>query len=216
MPPVLGAIWAAGTGWYVHYQLTGRSHRVAHAMSMVMGTRTNAEFLKRHELIRQVFPTVKSVADLPLDSFDKSVLKNSYERFTEASSNLRKAQATGKDVLAAQDEKSNALAQLKLAKAIDAVQYTLNYYEFMAAGIHFGELDERLFYQTISPAVIGLCDRAEPYLKWVNAPNDGGEQLAFEYLKPLVKKWRQMTAADEANLALQAAEARRSASSSSP
>ncbi len=208
LPPVAGAIWAASTGWYVHFQLTGRGHRVAHAMSMVMGTRTNAEFLKRHNLLRQVLPSKDAINDVPRQMFEKTALKDAQERFATAKEALEglSLDASGRDD--ALKAKTEAAATLKLARAVDALQYTLNYYEFMAAGIRFGDLDERLFYQTISPAVIALCERAEPYLKWVNSPAEGQQQLAFEYLKPLVKKWKKMSDQDEADAAAEVAKNR--------
>jgi hypothetical protein len=200
LPPLLAAIWAASTGWYVHFQLTGRNHRVAHAMAMVMGTRTSAEFLKRQELLREVLPRAEDVAKLDAKYFQKSALKVAREAYLDASSKLQQV-PDGEDRAPVETRKREAAAELKLARAVNALQYVLNYYEFMAAGIKFGDLDERLFYETISPGVLGLCARAEPYLGWVNSPVGGREQLAFEYLKPLVAKWRTMTDADEAKIA---------------
>jgi len=64
----------------------------------------------------------------------------------------------------------------------------LNYYEFMAVAIELGDLEESIVYETMSPHVVGLYNRAYACIEYVRG-RDGGEPLAFEHLEILVGRW---------------------------
>lgn len=180
VPTLIVALWAASIGWYVNFQLTRRSHRTAHAMSLVLGTRTNAEFQKHNMAVRLCFPDKEAC-----DAIDESFF---------AASALREF------TTAARNEKSkDNVANLKMAQAVDSLKYLLNYYEFMAVGVKLGDIQEEILYETISPTVVAIYDRAEKFRVWFRDPNKGKQPLMLEHLENLVLQWRKKLKAEEAS-----------------
>jgi hypothetical protein len=170
--PVLVAIWAASVGWLIHFRLTTKASRTNNAFSIVMETRKSSEFLARQGLVFRHFPPGCNVDDSYAKYFPRETLKGMY-------------------LQADWDEKQIAPVDLEKAKAIDALKYLLNYYEFVAAGIRAGDLDEVMCLESFGGTVTGLCKRANLYIQYIQAekPTGAGEPLAYEALLAMCPKW---------------------------
>lgn len=171
-PPMVAALWAAGMGWYVHFQASAKNHRTTNSFNLLMQTRTSSVFLERARTVQLTFPHGSNVAVADKSLFESSVL-----------SMLAQA-ATGGGADAADAEK-----RLELATAADALKYLLNYYEFMAVGIEAKDLDENLLYDTISVTVTSMYHRAEPFITHLRKDATPKQPLAFDSLEALVKRW---------------------------
>ncbi|NII07226.1 DUF4760 domain-containing protein [Luteibacter anthropi] len=178
IPTLLVAIGVASTGWYVSSQLTRRSQRTSHAVSLVLGSRTNGEFQKHNDRVRRYLPDKNFLDAVDEKFFGPLALRKAYETYLATKS-------------------AEALFDLKQAKAIESIKYMLNYYEFMAVGVRLGDIEDRILYDTIGGSVCALHDRTEKIRKWMVAPDGGKQILAFEYLDELVHRWKNMTADDE-------------------
>jgi len=168
LPPLLLALWAAATGWYVHFQLTCRNHRVSNAVSIVLSRSTNAEIRRRLDLQRKYLPSKKHIDDLDISLFKPDAME--------------KAKAAFKP------DDADCVRTMRLTQSVEALKYLLNYYEFMAVAIELGDLEESIVYETMSPHVVGLYNRAYACIEYVRG-RDGGEPLAFEHLEILVGRW---------------------------
>lgn len=169
IPPLLLALWAAVTGWYVHFQLTCRNHRVSNAVSIVLSRSTNAEIRRRLDALRKYLPTKSHV-----DSLDTCF-------FMPDAMQIAKAGFDSADPV--------SLQKMRMTQAVDALKYLLNYYEFMAVAIELGDLEESIVYETMSPHVVGLYERSSAFVAFVRG-RLGGEPLAFEHLDILVNRWK--------------------------
>src|SRR5699024_9695123 len=138
--PVLVAIWAAGLGWLIHYRLTSKAHRTNHAFAMVMQMRTSVEFLERNELVSRHLPHSTGIPEEYDKYFKHTAIREIYKA-------------------AAWDPEKVDKLELEKAQAVAALKYVLNYYEFFAAGVKAGDLDEGLLLDTVSQIVIGMYER---------------------------------------------------------
>ena len=178
LPTPLVAVWAAGLGWYITFQSGKRSQRTSHAVSLVLSTRTNAEFLKHSQLVRKRLPTKDDV----------DAIEDSLYSFTAL-----------KETAISRDEKDETkVKRYKDAQGIAALKYMLNYYEFVAVGIEAGDIDEQMTYEALGEHVIKLFDRGESVCRWLRDPQRGNEQLAWCHLEKLVNRWRAFSREDHA------------------
>jgi hypothetical protein len=168
LPPLLLALWAAITGWYVHFQLTCRNHRVSNAVSIVLSRSTNADLRRRLDMLRKYLPTKQHIDELDTSFFRRDSMERAKAGF--------------------KPDDPQCVRNMRLTQSVDALKYLLNYYEFMAVAIALGDLEESIVYETVSPHVVGLYDRAAAYLKFARG-KEGGEPLAFEHLGALVDRW---------------------------
>jgi hypothetical protein len=178
LPPLIFALWAAVTGWYVHFQLTCRNHRVSHAVTLVISRSTNAELRRRLDMLRKYLPTKDHI-----DQLDKSF-------YGPAAMEKAKAEY---DV-----ESVECVRNMRLTQSVDALKYLLNYYEFMAVAIELGDLEESIVYETMSPHVVGLYERSSSFIAYVRSNEGLREPLAFEHLSKLVDRWAKQLKAESA------------------
>jgi Domain of unknown function (DUF4760) len=181
VPPVLVAIWAAAIGWYVSYQAGNKNQRTANAFSIVMQTRTNAEFLRNQDMVRRHFPVPTKIEEKHRPFFASSSLNVALERLavlkTAATPNLA--------------EIAEIKANIKKIRAIRSFTYLMNFYEFMAVGIGSKDLDEDMLYQTISTSVVSTYRRGALLTAFYKSEAGGSQALVFQYLDKLVKKWEE-------------------------
>lgn len=174
--PVFVAIWAAGLGWLVHFRLSTKAQRTNNAFSILMETRKSREFLDRAELVGKHFaPGSKTIPEEYRPYFVSAKL----------SQTLR-------------DEKEGE--GFERARAVHALKYILNYYEFMAVGIKAGDLDEDLIYNTIGPPVLRIVERAKALIDQTNSCESDPQKFAFIEIVALCKKWKDRLADETAAL----------------
>lgn len=170
--PVLTAVWAAGLGWFVHFQLTSKAHRTKNSFDLLMQSRTNPEFRKHADVVTKHFPPGTTIPDEYRAYYHSNSRKLMSERIQQ-----------GQQVPDIEVERVSAISSLK---------YVLNYYEFMAVGIKKGDLDPDLLYESVSVLVINTYKRALPLIDYLTRePSLGGagEVLAFCHLRTLVSQW---------------------------
>lgn len=77
--------------------------------------------------------------------------------------------------------------------ALGAVNYVLNYFEFCAVGIRYGDLDENLMRQTMRGIIRRLCNRMMPYIRYTRKEDENGKlaepTTQFEHIKWLLTRW---------------------------
>lgn len=81
----------------------------------------------------------------------------------------------------------------KKREALGAVNYVLNYFEFCAVGIRYGDLDENLMRQTMRGIIRRLCNRMMPYIRYTRGEDENGKlkqpTTQFEHIKWLLERW---------------------------
>lgn len=180
VPPVVAAIWAAGIGWYIHFQATAKGHRTNNALNLLMQTRTSKEFLQRSEAVQRVYPHGSSVPVEAVAEATFATLRNIEDKLQSTTLN--------------DDERSELRTQSARIEAVLALKYMLNYYEFMAVGLEKNDLDDGLLYDTIGTHVPSIYRRAENLVKAMRGP--GTDILAFSALEPLVVRWEDKAIAE--------------------
>lgn len=188
IPPVIVAVWAATMGWYVHHQATAKNSRTANAFNVVMQTRTASEFRAAANIFQLVFP-----GSVQVEATDREFFPS--DAVLKLKRHLRDVRAANGSA----DEKRIALEKVTRARAIVALKYLLNYYEFIAAGIRANDLDEEIIYQTLSETMVSLVNRSQNYVAYVHRKVDGLDQpLAFEHLIDLSARWSKRLAVERA------------------
>lgn len=183
VPPVVAAIWAAGVGWYIHFQATAKGHRTNNALSLLMQTRTSKEFLQRTETVQRIYPHGTPVPA------------------SVASSTIATLQSLQDQLLVATAAQKPGLEkQIREAEAVVALRYMLNFYEFMAVGIEKNDLDDHLLYDTLGTHVPSIYRRAAEIVKAARGGKVPGvnstDILAFTSLEPLVVRWERQAMAE--------------------
>lgn len=183
IPPVIAAVWAAGIGWYVHFQATAKAHRTNNAFNLLMQTRTSKEFLDRGEIIQRYFPHGCGI--VPVDTSpdrpdDRIFLKDLEDRLAEAEAR-KWPTATFAELAALRDDVGRLKAQL-------ALRYMLNFYEVMAVAIAKNDLDEELLFDSLGTLVPSLYRRAEQIAVYERTKGRDAV-LVFARLRPLVESW---------------------------
>jgi uncharacterized membrane protein (DUF485 family) len=73
-----------------------------------------------------------------------------------------------------------------------AVRYLLNYFEFIAVGIRYGDLDEKLLKNTLRGILCGVYEAAGPLVtqrRQAPAGSSVGRSRTFEHLEWLYARW---------------------------
>lgn len=174
LPPLIGALWVAGTGWYIHFQATAKNHRTTNAFNLIMQTRTCKEFLERGKQVQLAYPHGSKVPVADEHYFHQSALKDAHV-------------ASGGD---------EAHSEMKKAVGADSLKYLLNYYEFMAVGIEARDLEEDLLYDTIGVTVTSIHERSEVFINFIRDPAKGNQPLAFSCLSELCERWNKRLRAE--------------------
>lgn len=183
LAPVISGLMLAAVGWFIHYQKTAKDARTAAAFKIIMDTRTSSEFLRFQRELRIVYPS-----GCPIPEGDCIYFSNTTK--SEEETKLQLAKET--------DDARKATLTLEIAKlrAIDAMKYLLNSYEFISQAIRAGDLDDHLLYETISQSVVEIYDRGKVYIDHITAQ----EPLSLQHLTYQVHVWRQQLKQEEADL----------------
>ncbi|NOX43761.1 MAG: DUF4760 domain-containing protein [Gammaproteobacteria bacterium] len=72
-------------------------------------------------------------------------------------------------------------------ESLDAMKYLLNYYEFIAAGILSGDLDETLLKTCLRGIILNNCKRAELFIKMARELKKDGEEKDSDYYGNLLR-----------------------------
>ncbi|WP_025879401.1 DUF4760 domain-containing protein [Stenotrophomonas indicatrix] len=209
--PVLTAIVFGGLGWYVHYQFSARTQRMNSSFTLVMEMMKSPEYLARNALVSDHFPpTIDDIPDDYAEYFPPGSIKRIVD---EAKSKATGAQVASAEVLPVQSLQKEAVIteqpnqddqapvvtmatlnhedRLEKAKAIAALRYTLNFYEFMAVGVRTNDIDCDMLLATVGPIVVGRFNRAQKLVRWsrLARPNGGGQDTAFEHLEWMCRDW---------------------------
>lgn len=170
--PVLTGIVFGGLGWYVHYQFSARTQRMNSSFALVMEMMKSSEYLARNALVSEHFPP--SVPEIP-DEYTQFFAPGAEKRLKDA--------ATDVDPVCP--------IKLEQAKAIAALRYLLNYYEFMAVGVRANDIDCDLLLDTVGHIVVNRYKRSLRLVKWIRdaKPLGAGQDLAFEHLEWMCRDW---------------------------
>lgn len=192
IPPVIAAVWAAGIGWYVHFQATAKAHRTNNAFNLLMQTRTSKEFLDRQEQIQRYFPHGCNVTGFdrdPDNQDDRVHLRNLEDLMIEVEAKkAAKAPAEAESEDATVEAITALRHRIGKVKAQLAIRYMLNFYEVMAVAIAKKDLDEDLLYDSLGASVPSLFRRAESIVAFEKGRDKVGV-LIFSGLAPLVERW---------------------------
>jgi len=155
---------SAALGWVIHVQLSNKSHRKTHTLSLLMQSRVSTEYQLQVKNFTKCFP-----ASSPIK---KEHLK--YIQETEKYYKLLNTSCT--------DTSKDAM----FVDGLHAARYLLNYFEFLAAGITKDDLDEDLLFECLSGIVVGQFKKCCLFVKHaqVDSPN------TYINLEKLVDKWK--------------------------
>jgi hypothetical protein len=175
-PPLISAIILAGIGWYIHFQASAKNARTTNSFQLVMQTRTSKEFLDRASRAQIAYPF-------------GAVAPKEHAKYIEAAvfADLRKKHAESSD--ADPGGKKKIEEELKIADNVDAIKYLLNFYEFMAVGVEFKDLEEWIIYDTLGVTVTSMYRRSEPFVSHIRNHAATPQKLAFSNLEKLVVRW---------------------------
>jgi Domain of unknown function (DUF4760) len=178
LPPVFAAVFGTAIGWYVHQQLSAKLHRTSNSFALVMQTRTSTEFLKHTRSLYAAYPPPTEFQTEDAKYFETS------KRIEIDRIGRELAVALNPDLT----KKGAYLRDLAKVEAVEGLRYLLNFYEFMAFGIHAGDLDETLLYETVSPSVVGWYTRSQTYCDKIRAT--AANKLAYQHLHRLVEGYK--------------------------
>jgi hypothetical protein len=191
--PAVIAVWAAGLGWYTVHQITTKGHRTAHSFNLIMQIQTNAEYCRNLRAFNLVYPVG---TDMPeqTETCDQLYANDAIRLLPELEA--RAADTSNNE------ECSGAAKRIRQIEANISAKYLLNYFEFMARGIHGGDLDAWVLYDTIAPTVTRLYRRTAHYRKFMQAGYTGNspQPLAMQFLEPLVLEWEDRMRKEEAGI----------------
>ncbi|WP_286075457.1 DUF4760 domain-containing protein [Stenotrophomonas sp. 59] len=194
IPPVIAAVWAAGIGWYVHFQATAKAHRTNNAFNLLMQTRTNKEFIDRSELIQRYFPHGSGIVEVDTapGRVDDRIHLKSLEDQLAAAEARKWPTAPYEELALLRDRIGRVKAQL-------ALRYMLNFYEVMAVAIAKNDLDEGLLYDSLGGVVPSIYRRAEKIIAYERTKGTVAV-LVFTGLTPLVDRWERKNEAERRKL----------------
>lgn len=87
----------------------------------------------------------------------------------------------------------NGTLTKKKFKALDSLTYILNHFEFIAAGIHHGDLDEALLKSCLRNIICSWCEKSDDYINYVRGKDKNGvfkKPKVYEHLLALRDKWK--------------------------
>jgi Domain of unknown function (DUF4760) len=78
--------------------------------------------------------------------------------------------------------------------AYEAIRFVLNYYEFLAVAVRYGDMDERVLRDCIGTNVVTFCRRAENFIANVRSENTRGQPAPAKArllcsLRKLNRRW---------------------------
>lgn len=77
------------------------------------------------------------------------------------------------------------------AELMHDINTVLNYFEFIAVGVRYGDLDESMLKQIMRSMIVNMCSKASVYIEFVrNQENGIGGSRSFEHLLWLSERWK--------------------------
>ena len=158
------------------------------AFSLVATIATVLVSLKKAKQERKQQDTQKILLDTRLSSFYQEKVVLRWNKFgTGADGNSTKARAN----LSIYNRNTGSAASV-------AVRYLLNYYEFLAIGIHQGHLEEDVLRESLRGILCRLVFDMRLIIR--AARIQPGHEQSFEYIVALYGKWKKEDNADEWNM----------------
>tara|TARA_Y100000588_G_C14173160_1_gene890115 strand:- start:156 stop:1025 length:870 start_codon:yes stop_codon:yes gene_type:complete len=153
-------------GWFVHSHNNLNSERKQHTVNVLNSSRMSSVYQENLRLATDRYNNPhKLIKDEDVELFYKW---KSGEQEIDFSSNEP-------------HHKNNA----EIIRAIQGVIYLLNFYEFVAAGIDSGDLDEEYLYSTVAGIAINLV----AYSKKLIDKYQTEDKLTWQYIVRLSSKW---------------------------
>ena len=152
-----------GTGWWVQAMITNASTKRTHTLNVIMNQRNNSEFHKRTQHARKYLSKNKVINKELFEYYNLINTNKNSENFLNKEIRLDfinqyKNDKDKKDKIKNAKQKREELSNM--IKAIDSLNYQLNYYEFIAAGVNSGDLDSELISYCFSGILCNLERRA--------------------------------------------------------
>lgn len=86
--------------------------------------------------------------------------------------------------------RDEAGAKPEKGDSIPELSYVINYLEFVASAIRYGDLDEGLMRESLRGLVCNLFECARPFIKYLRESGERGPNpLLFEHLEWLYQRW---------------------------
>lgn len=146
-----------GMGWWIQCITSAANSRRSHTLNMVINTRTSPEYQKQ---LRNSTKFYRGMRYVP-------------QELSEWRCNPDK------------EEYKNMLVPDEYRDAINGLLYILNYFEFLAQGIKFRDLDDKLLKECFSSFLKGIERRGFHMI----IESQKQDRLAFEGIIELSKKW---------------------------
>ncbi|WP_417668284.1 DUF4760 domain-containing protein [Pseudoalteromonas tetraodonis] len=154
-------------GWFVHSHNNLNSERKQHTVNVLNSSRMSSVYQENLRLATDKFNNPhKLIKEADVDIFYKwksGELKVDFE---------------------SDSDKKNA----ETIRSIQGVIYLLNFYEFVAAGIDSGDLDEEYLYSTVAGIAINLV----AYSKKLIDKYQTEDKLTWQYIVRLSSKWLEL------------------------
>ncbi len=89
------------------------------------------------------------------------------------------------------DDLLSGTANEETKRALEGLKYLINYYEFIAAGIDSGDLDEELLKKCLRSIIVDVCVRGDLYIKMIRKEKEGIAEFPkyYEHLLLLKSRW---------------------------
>jgi hypothetical protein len=77
----------------------------------------------------------------------------------------------------------------------ESIRYVANYYEFLAVGVHHGDLDERMLKDSLQRVLSGFCEKTAPFIEHARRRDARKEKInknnvsTYFHLVALNSKW---------------------------
>lgn len=145
-----------GMGWWIQAITTAANSRRSHTLNIIMSSRTSTEYQQQTRASSKLYLTSVIPPELAEWKFQPT-----------------------------KDEYRNANVPSDVAEAISGTIYVLNYFEFLAQGIRYRDLDACLLRECFSGILAGVERRAFHLI--IEAQK--GDPRVFEGLINLTKEW---------------------------
>lgn len=164
------AIFASSSvavGWFVHEYTQKNSLRKQHTVNVLNSSRMSEVYHAQSKEFNKTYSS-KSITKADVDAYigwrkGEKIKVDNADDFEAEESRLK-----------------------QVFDSIEAAIYLLNYYEFICAGIHNEDLDEKYLKSTISCITVNLYDTCKELLYEFKRMN----KLYYRYLDFQVSKWR--------------------------
>ena len=161
-----GAVLAT-LGWITSAMLAVRNHQLAskaganatrkqHTLNILLQMRQNPEFIRHRQNIYSKYPEGKKLTAADIDAISKEF---------------------------AEEYDYNPTMSPRISESL---RYITNYYEFLCAALHEGDLDETLLKKSLYQIMTKYEEKIRPFISYAQSK----DQYAFEFFVGIVEKWR--------------------------